>query len=461
MAMLDAAGPGLNDRAPHDRGPQSLAAHYRLAERRFARKRLWAFALPALVLAYLAYAAVAFDLAGLAGRMRPDNAVILLQDAWSYQTEVERDNRRDETSVAIEGERRGTYAPEDWPGWVTHDGPGAARVDLGRGYTVALGPVVVFDIPGYGALRITPAPSGITVEAPPGPLPDWINASDTRVAVTTDEGRLTVTKARSTVIRRFPGWEMFFFTLDSPFHDLGWGELARAAVSGPELRPGTPNLTAMAQDFWYNPLWHHGDVAWALFETLLMAFLGTMGAALISLPLAFLAARGFASGLLTRFGLRRFFDFLRGVDGLIWTVILARAFGPGPMTGALAILLTDTGSFGKLFSEALETTDQRQVEGLRATGAGAAQRNRFGVLPQMAPVIVSQVLYHLESNTRSATVIGAIVGGGIGLLLTQAMQTQRDWEDVTYYIILIVALVMGMDRLSGLIRRRLIGGDAR
>ena len=157
-----------------------------------------------------------------------------------------------------------------------------------------------------------------------------------------------------------------------------------------------------------------------------------------------------------RFAFRRVFDFIRGVDGLIWTIVLSRAFGPGPLTGTLAILLTDTGSFGKLFSEALENIDVKQVEGLRSTGANALQRGRFGVLPQIAPVILSQILYFLESNTRGATVIGAIVGGGIGLLLTQAMLTQKDWEEVTYYIVLVLILVMAMDSFSGWLRHKLL-----
>ena len=87
------------------------------------------------------------------------------------------------------------------------------------------------------------------------------------------------------------------------------------------------------------------------------------------------------------------------------------------------------------------------------------QRYRFGVIPQIVPVLLSQVLYFLESNTRSATIIGAITGGGIGLLLTQAMITQKDWEEVTYYIILIVLMVMGMDTVSSWLRRKLIKGD--
>jgi len=139
--------------------------------------------------------------------------------------------------------------------------------------------------------------------------------------------------------------------------------------------------------------------------------------------------------------------------------VLSRAFGPGPLTGSLAILLTDTGSFGKIFSEALENVDQKQIEGVRSTGARLLHRYRFGVIPQITPVLLSQVLYFFESNTRSATIIGAITGGGIGLLLTQAMLTQKDWEEVTYYIILIILMVMAMDSVSSWVRRKFIKGE--
>lgn len=438
----------------------NLAAMRAGAVRLIARKRAFAVAVPVLILAYLAYVVFAFDIAGLAGRARMDNAVTLISDTYSYKTHVTQDNRRGGVTVSIEGERKGTYPEGGWPDWVTRDGADTVT-DLGRGYVVRFAAdSVLFDIPGYGRLTILPQgpEGGVTLSAPEGPLPGWISASDTRVDVKTPRGRLSVTRARSEVFRYFFGWEMFWFALDSPFYGKGPLELARLALSPDQVRSGTPNLSAMAGDFWNNPVWHHKDVAWALFETLLMAFLGTITAAIVALPLAFLSARNFAPSIAARFGMRRVFDFLRGVDALIWTIVLSRAFGPGPLTGALAILLTDTGSFGKLFSEALENVDEKQVEGLRATGANAMQRNRFGVIPQVAPVILSQVLYFLESNTRSATVIGAIVGGGIGLLLTQAMQTQKDWEEVAYYIILVVLLVMLMDWISGLIRRRLIRG---
>ncbi|CAN0575033.1 unnamed protein product, partial [Ectocarpus sp. 12 AP-2014] len=121
---------------------------------------------------------------------------------------------------------------------------------------------------------------------------------------------------------------------------------------------------------------------------------------------------------------------------------------------------TDTGTFGKIFSEALENVDEKQIEGVASTGAKPLQRYRFGVIPQITPVLLSQLLYFFESNTRSATIIGAITGGGIGLMLTQAIITQKDWEEVAYYIVLIVIMVMLMDWASGWLRKKLISGDA-
>ena len=423
----------------------------------FSRRRRTALAVPAIILMYFAYIFVSFDIAGLAGRARLDNAAILMSDFWSFKTHVTRDNHSGDLTVAIEGEAKGTYPAGMLPDWVTRAGD-TTTITLGEGHLVTYDATGArYDIPGYGTIAIAPEGNGLRLTAPE-PLAGFINASDTRVSVTTSQGRFSYTRSKVETFRYEAGWELFFFTLDSPFYGKSPVELARMALFGPRLNPDTSNFSAMVRDVWTNKMWRHGDVVWALFETVLMAFLGTMGAALIALPLGFAAASNMMPFRAVRFAFRRVFDFIRGVDGLIWTIILSRAFGPGPMTGALAILMTDTGTFGKLFSEALENIDEKQVEGIRSTGAGTLQRARFGVIPQITPVLLSQVLYYLESNTRSATVIGAIVGGGIGLLLTQAIITQKDWEEVAYYMTLIVLMVMAMDSFSGWLRRRLIKG---
>lgn len=422
------------------------------------RRRRMALAVPALILAYLVYAAISFDLAGLAQRARLDNAAVLMADTVSHKIHVTRDNRRDALSVSVEGSARATFAPDRLPDWVAAQGSRTV-IDLGAGHVVTYdGPRTTYDIPDYGPVTLT-VRDGVTLDTPDGQVPAFINASPARVTITTDQGRVTATRARTETLRYFWGWEMFFFDLSSPLAGLSAGQVAAAVLWGDRIDPARSNLSLALSEFWTNDIWQHGAVAWALFETILMAFLGTFGAAFVALPLAFLAAQNFAPSRMLRFAVRRVFDFVRGVDALIFTIILSRAFGPGPLTGALAILLTDTGSFGKLFSEALENVDAKPIEGIRSTGAGALQRYRFGVIPQVMPVLLSQMLYFLESNTRSATIIGAITGGGIGLMLTQAIQTTQDWEKVAYYILLIVVMVIAMDSLSGWLRRRLIRGS--
>ncbi|MDM7933415.1 phosphonate ABC transporter, permease protein PhnE [Tabrizicola sp.] len=426
--------------------------------RGFARKRRMAFAIPAAILAYLVYAAISFDVASLVQRARFDNAAILLSDFWSHKTHVTRDNRTGKLTVAIEGESKGTYPPGMLPDWVSVSG-NVTTIDLGTGH------VVTYDdagarmvVPGYGTIDIRPDGDKPVLTAPE-PIPDWIAVAENRIGVTTPAGRFTYTRSKVETFRYQAGWELWFFTLDSPFYGKGFGELVALTTTGDRIDPLRSNLGYMVSEFWTNRMWRHGDVVWAIFETILMAFLGTMAAAIVALPLSFLAARNFMPLGPLRFAARRVFDFIRGVDGLIWTIILSRAFGPGPMTGAIAIAITDTGTFGKTFSEALENIDEKQVEGVRSTGANGLLRARFGVIPQITPVLLSQVLYYLESNTRSATVIGAIVGGGIGLLLTQAIITQKDWEEVAYYMVLIILMVMLMDSLSGWLRKKLIKGE--
>ena len=114
-------------------------ALYAAADRSFARKRLIAFAIPAVILLYLAYVFLAFDIPGLAQRARLDNAQTLMADIYSDKTHVTRDNRSGGIDIAIEGERKGAYAEGTSPDWVTPEGE-ATRVDLGEGQHILLLP---------------------------------------------------------------------------------------------------------------------------------------------------------------------------------------------------------------------------------------------------------------------------------------------------------------------------------
>ncbi|MGV2975338.1 phosphonate ABC transporter, permease protein PhnE [Roseibium alexandrii] len=424
------------------------------------RKRAWiTIAVPLGVLAYLSYTWFAFGVPELLSKAQPERAVILATDSVAHKIHVTKLLRRDILEVAIEGERRATFEETNMPDWVAVDDTDAT-VDLGDGYIVEIiGKRMDFTVPGYGVVTGIATNTGVDIILPEGDVPDYVKANPKKLDVRpTLDRRVQVTRTKIEVHNYFGGWENFWFPFHSELYGMSFSQLYALALSADRMDPNYSNLWFMVHEFLENPDWQHGEIFVALFETIMMAVLGTITAALFGLPLAFLAARNFTPSMFLRFGTRRLFDFLRGIDMLIWSLIFIRAFGLGPLTGALAIAFTDTGSLGKLFSEALENIDNKQVEGVRATGANQWQRYRFGVIPQILPVFVSQVLYYLESNTRSATVIGALGAGGIGLMLVETMKTSRDWENTSYIIILTIVVVIIMDQTSGWLRRKLIEG---
>jgi phosphonate transport system permease protein len=197
----------------------------------------------------------------------------------------------------------------------------------------------------------------------------------------------------------------------------------------------------------------------ALGETLSIALLGTTLAAVAALPVSLLAARNIIPSNLLRFPVRRFLDSIRGVDTLIWALVWINVVGLGPFAGVLAIAVSDFGAFGKLFSEAIEAADKKQVEGIRASGGSALHEIRFGLMPQVLPVIAGQVLYFIESNTRSATIIGIVGAGGIGLQLAEQIRV-LEWQKVSFLILMILVAVAVIDWISGKLRFAIIGQRA-
>lgn len=197
----------------------------------------------------------------------------------------------------------------------------------------------------------------------------------------------------------------------------------------------------------------------ALFETIAIAFLGTILAAILAFPLGFLAAKNVVANRVVHFLARRSLDTVRGVDALIWALIWVNVVGLGPFAGMLAIMTSDLGAFGKLYSEAIESADRKPVEGVASSGGGKLHEIRFGLIPQVLPVIASQVLYYIESNTRSSTIIGIVGAGGIGLYLAETIRT-LEWQQVSFLILLILAAVTAIDFLSNRLRFAIIGKRA-
>jgi phosphonate transport system permease protein len=198
----------------------------------------------------------------------------------------------------------------------------------------------------------------------------------------------------------------------------------------------------------------------ALGETLGIAFLGTLTAAILAFPVAFLAARNVVPNPFAHFAVRRGLDIMRSVDVLIWALIWINVVGLGPFAGALAIACSDFGALGKLFSEAIETCDRRAGEGVVASGGSVLHRIRFGLIPGVLPVLASQVLYFFESNTRSATIIGIVGAGGIGQYLTELIRV-LELKQVAFLVLMILVTVAAIDWVSTRLRRAIIGPAAR
>ncbi|MGZ3273744.1 MAG: phosphonate ABC transporter, permease protein PhnE [Caulobacteraceae bacterium] len=192
----------------------------------------------------------------------------------------------------------------------------------------------------------------------------------------------------------------------------------------------------------------------ALGETLAMAFVGTVLAAVIALPLGILGAKTVVRQPVLHFAFRRVLDLFRGVPALVWALILVSAFGLGPFGGVCALALADIPNLSKLFAEAIENADFKPVDGVRSTGAASLSVLRFGLLPQVAPVIASQCLYYLESNFRHAAVLGIVGAGGIGFELEERIRVFA-FDIAAFIITLYMIAVAVLDTISRELRSRL------
>lgn len=203
-----------------------------------------------------------------------------------------------------------------------------------------------------------------------------------------------------------------------------------------------------------------GDFVYGILETMAMAFLGTLLAAIVSIPLGFCAAKNVCAQKIFHFLFRRVFDVIRGVDSLIWALIFVNVVGLGPFAGIMAIAVSDIGTLTKLFSEAIENIDTKQVEGVFSSGATKVQLIRYAIFPQIFPVIVSNALYFFESNIRSATILGVVGAGGIGLQLSDRIRV-NNWDEASCIILLILITVSIIDTLSKKVRLKIIGGKGK
>jgi len=188
-------------------------------------------------------------------------------------------------------------------------------------------------------------------------------------------------------------------------------------------------------------------------ETAQIATLATMFAALISLPLALISARGFSHPFFIALG-RLTQNGIRSIPSLIWALLAVAVVGANAKAGVFALTIYSVGYLGKFFSDAIESSDLSVMTGLRSIGAKPIQAFQFGLWPQLRPLIWSHILWMFEYNLRAASIIGIVGAGGLGVQL-YTYQEFYQWDRFCTVLILIFILVVSLDWLGERIRKKL------
>ncbi len=207
--------------------------------------------------------------------------------------------------------------------------------------------------------------------------------------------------------------------------------------------------------FGTGPIWEFSDsIVLASIITIAIAFVGTALSLILAIPMGFITARNITGKTTSKAG-EVMLVFIRTFPEIVLALVLLRVFGRNGLTGAITIAIHSTGMLGKLFAESIENVDQGVIEALDAVGANWWQKIRYGILPQVLPDFISISLYRFDINLRSSTVLGYILGIGLGVKLEFA-SSGPDWSKVGSVMIAIIVLISVIDYISGKIRTRLV-----
>jgi phosphonate transport system permease protein len=206
----------------------------------------------------------------------------------------------------------------------------------------------------------------------------------------------------------------------------------------------------------FSPDWSStADVSLSILETVLIAFAGSFMAAILAIPLGFLAAQNMTgSKILTTLG-KWILSAVRAFPDIILAILFVVAVGPNAFAGVLAIAIGSTGMLGKLYSEVIESIDMKVVEAMEANGANKIQILFYAVIPQIIPEFLSYAIYRFEVDIRASSILGIVGAGGIGTMIIFAANN-RNWNEMGLILLAIIIVVTIIDFISARIRRKIV-----
>ncbi|VTU46712.1 Phosphate-import permease protein PhnE (plasmid) [Variovorax sp. SRS16] len=243
---------------------------------------------------------------------------------------------------------------------------------------------------------------------------------------------------------------------------FGWAVLLALLVAswkGADMRPldlwrDSGNMATYAAEFFPPNFTQWRMYVEEMVVTLEIALWGTVLAVVTAVPMALLASANIVPWWVYQ-PMRRLMDSGRAINEMVFAMLFVVAVGLGPFAGVLALWVHTTGVLAKLFAEAVEAIDPQPVEGIRSTGASALHEIIYGVIPQVIPLWISYALYRFESNVRSATVVGMVGAGGIGVVLWEIIRGFQ-YAETCAVMIIVVVTVSAIDLVSARIRKLFI-----
>lgn len=243
---------------------------------------------------------------------------------------------------------------------------------------------------------------------------------------------------------------------------LGWAALLLVLAgswNGADMRPlelmrDSGNMAQYAGEFFPPNFADWKMYVQEMVVTLQIAVWGTALAVVSAIPLGLLASANITPWWIHQ-PVRRVLDAFRAINEMVFAMLFVVAVGLGPFAGVLALWIHTAGTLAKLFSEAVEAIDPQPVEGIRSTGASALHEIVYGVIPQVMPLWISYTLYRFEANVRSASVVGMVGAGGIGVVLWEIIRGFQYAETAAVMIIIIVTVSL-IDLISARIRKLMI-----